>query len=143
MLTLTVLSMLWSLALFRPWRPRSYRSPTPFATWIWSHSPRLENPLPEIFAERLRHQDGVNPIAATADCAKALIQEGRWPDPCTSSLPMPDACKAEGALCYANRNADGSYAWVETSRRGGVRIRDLLHLAPVAHRRHRSMGGER
>jgi hypothetical protein len=74
---LNVLSVLWSLALFHPWRPQSYLSSRPFAAWIWSHWPRLEGPLPEIFAERLRHQDAVNPIAATADCAKALIQEGR------------------------------------------------------------------
>jgi hypothetical protein len=123
---LTMLSVLWSLALFNPLRPQSYLSPTPLAAWVWRGHPGLENPLPEIFAERLRHQDGVNPIASTADCEKALLQEGRWPDPCGSAQPLPEACQSEGALCYANRHADGSYAFVPTSRRGGVRVADLL-----------------
>jgi hypothetical protein len=104
-------------------------SPTPLAAWTWSHYPRLENPLPEIFAERLRHQDGVNPIASTDNCAKALLQEGRWPDPCTSPQVLPSACRAESALCYANRRADGTYAFVPTSRRGGIRLADLLHIS--------------
>lgn len=121
----TVASAIWSLALFQPSAPEHYLSPTRAAAWTWSQHPSWENPLPEIFAERLRHKDGVNTLAATPNCAKALVLGGQWPAPCQPA-PLPAACQAAGVLCYANRRTDGTYDFVETSRRGGIRLAALL-----------------
>jgi hypothetical protein len=126
--TLAALSAVWSIVHFDPRLPEDYLVPTRLALYVWSEYPALENPLPEIFAERLRHSDEVNTMASTSNCAKALLQSGYWPDPCESAQKLPEACSADGALCYANRTQDGSYAFVRTSRRGGVRFVDLLHL---------------
>jgi hypothetical protein len=119
-------SALWSLLFFAPFLPEAYLSPTPFALYVWSHYPSLENPLPEVFAERLRHSDGVNTLASTPNCAKALIQNGQWPLPCVPTGIPASQCGVEGALCYANRRADGGYDFVVTGRRGGVRLTQIF-----------------
>jgi hypothetical protein len=116
------LSAIWTAVYFRPAIPESYLEPTRVALRVWSTYPSLENPLPEIFAERLRHRDGVNTLAATPNCAKVLVQDGVWPQPCAAPRVPPVECDSEGELCYANRKADGSYAFVPTSRRGGISI---------------------
>lgn len=121
----TISSAVWSLLFFQPSAPEHYLSPTSTAAWVWSHHPSWDDPLPEIFAERLRHKDGVNTLAATPDCAKALVLGGQWPAPCEART-LPDACQSPGALCYANRRPDGSYAFVETSRRGGIRLSSIV-----------------
>ena len=116
------LAVVWDLCYFRPSLPERYLTPTATALAVWTTHPSWENPLPEIFAERMRQKDGANLLAATPDCAKALLQDGQWPTPCPS-LPVPSACRHEGALCYANRRPDGTYQFVSTSRRGGYRLR--------------------
>jgi hypothetical protein len=124
---LTAASVVWSLWWFRPTLPERYLEPTRVALYVWSNYPAVENPLPEIFAERLRHQDGVNTLASTPNCAKALIQSGVWPDPCEPVGTLPPDCRAKEALCYGNRRPDGSYAFVPTSRRGGINLWELWH----------------
>lgn len=98
-----------------------YLTPTRIASFTWSRHPSLENPPPEVFAERLRHQDGVNTLAATPDCAKVLVQEGAWPPAC-AARPLPAPCGQPRALCYANRRRDGMYDAVPVSRRPGIRV---------------------
>ena len=119
-------SAAWSVLFFRPSLPEQYLWPTPVAAAVWSRYPAFENPLPEIFAERLRHKDGVNTLASTPNCGKALVQGGQWPDPCAPVGPVPPACSSDGALCYANRRSDGRYDFVLTSRRGGVRLAEIF-----------------
>lgn len=119
-------SVLWSLVFFAPWRPEEYLTPTRVAAFVWSERPSWDNPLPEIFAERMRHRDQVNTLAATPNCAKALLQGGQWPVACPA-FPVPETCAAEGVLCYANRTKKG-YEFRLTSRRGGWRIKDLLRF---------------
>ena len=121
----TALSVACALIWFRPTLPESYLFPTRTALYVWENYPGLENPLPEIFAERLRHADNVNTLASTPTCAKALLQSGQWPADCPR-VETVEACRAEGALCYANRQRDGTYVFVKTSRRGGINVARLL-----------------
>jgi len=116
-------SVIWAGLYFRPSIDERYLAPTRLAMWLWTKQPSWENPLPEIFAERLRHQDGVNPLAATPGCEKALIQEGHWPEGC-APVRAPAVCLEAEALCYANRTGDGRYSFVPTNRRGGILLRN-------------------
>jgi hypothetical protein len=116
-----IVSAIWSIAFFRPSLPDQSLVPTRLALYQWTHYPGLLNPVPEIFAERLRHQDGVNTLAATPDCEKVLIQSGQWPDPCRPQS-APWFCVDQGAHCYANRTARRDYRYVRVERRGGWRL---------------------
>lgn len=59
---------------------------TPLATLVWTQAPGLDNPLPEVFVERVTHADGAPPSpVALPGGGKALI-----------------ACEAPGGLCYDN-----------------------------------------
>ena len=83
--------------------------PTRLAAFVWTRAPALDNPLPEVFVERLTHVDGQPPVpVATAQCEKALIAgtgtDARWPKEC-SPMPVPQDCARAGALCYANGSA--------------------------------------
>ena len=61
-------------------------APTPLANVVWTRMPALDNPLPEVFVERIVHVDGAAPMpVAMPGGEKALI-----------------ACGAPGALCYKN-----------------------------------------
>ncbi len=115
-----LLSALWSVIYFRPSVPENALSPTRLAMFQWTRYPSFQNPVPEIFAERLRHSDGVNPVASTPGCEKALLQGGRWPHPCPPS-EIPVWCAEEEMLCYANRTSSG-YQFVRVPRRGGYRL---------------------
>jgi hypothetical protein len=96
-----------SLVAFRPeWGDRAGDSPNPLAAAIWSRMPGLDNPLPEVFAERTTGADGQPPIpSATPGCEKVLVRgDGReawWPFPC-EPREAPPACTASGAVCYVN-----------------------------------------
>lgn len=111
-------AMLWSLIYFRPSVREAYLEPTRTALYLWTRYPRLHNPLPEIFAERLRHQDMAHTLAATPHCEKVLLTDAVWPSHCAPE-PVPARCR-EG-LCYANRTEEG-YHFVVTSRRAGLDI---------------------
>jgi len=119
MAVVAIVSAGWSAAFFRPGLPEQYLHPR-LASFLWDRYPTLHNPLPEIFAERLRHREPVNTLAATPSCSKALLLGGQWPTPC-SPQAIPSACAQPGALCYANRASSG-YHFVRVSRRGGVRF---------------------
>jgi hypothetical protein len=107
-------SLIWSLFVFHPEQPDNYSQPTKLAAFLWKHHPSLNNPLPEIFFERVSHIDPpVFPIA-TATCSKVLLVEGLWPTRCQPEGAVPFDCMDPGALCYANRTAHG-YEFVEVS----------------------------
>jgi hypothetical protein len=110
-----VLSAGWALVVYRPERAESFRRPTRLAAALWEHVPWLDNPLPEIFVERVTGYDITAAAlipAATASCSKVLLIGGQWPRQCRST-PIPATCATPGACCYANRRADGTYAfWV-------------------------------
>jgi hypothetical protein len=106
LILLALASCVWSIVAFQPRRLESYTTPTRIASILWTWWPSLDNPLPEIFAERVSGEEpGLAPIA-TPDCAKVLLFGGQWPVPCVpQSVPGP--CGARNALCYANRTRSG------------------------------------
>jgi hypothetical protein len=87
---------------------RGGNTPSLGAAMLWTRWPWLDNPLPEVFAERVSGVDGIPPVpVAITGCSKALIRgdgaETWWPFPC-EPRPAPAECLANGALCYANRD---------------------------------------
>jgi len=100
-----VVSISWYA--FRPEAAdRGGSTPSLGATMIWTRWPWLDNPLPEVFAERVSGVDGVPPVPiAITGCRKALIRgdgvEAWWPFPC-EPRQAPAECVAARALCYAN-----------------------------------------
>ncbi|HNV02079.1 MAG TPA: hypothetical protein PLE61_01970 [Vicinamibacterales bacterium] len=96
---------------YRPSRPEAAASPTRLASFLWSRHPSLYDPLPEVFAERLRGLDENWLPVATPGCEKVLLpgrggRDSVWPMPC-APVPVPARCQAPGALCYANRTRTG------------------------------------
>jgi hypothetical protein len=119
--TLAGATVAWTAVYFPPSAPEAYLMPTRAASYVWSRWPNAENPIPEVFAERLRHRDGVNLLAATNDCQKVLVAGGEWPTGCMA-VDVPPPCRSPGQLCYANRGVGGRYSFCPTSRRGGIRL---------------------
>ena len=96
---------------FHPARAEAPDRPTRLASFLWTRHPSLDNPLPEIFAERLRGLDENWLPAATAGCEKVLLpgrggRDSVWPMPCVPATP-PARCREPGAVCYANRTKTG------------------------------------
>jgi hypothetical protein len=110
----SIASLVWCLFLFHSKLPEKYLTPTRLATFLWTHHPSLNNPLPEVFFERVSqiHQRPF-PIA-TATCSKVLLVEGLWPANCLPAGDIPSDCMDPGTLCYANRTAHG-YEFVDAS----------------------------
>ena len=107
-------SLATALANFHPRLADHYLHPTPQASWIWQHWPSANDPLPEVFAERLSGFEGLPrlPVAAPG-CTKALLA-GTGPTPVLKprgcgALDVPAWCQESGRLCYANRSGNG---WV-------------------------------
>ena len=105
------LTCAWSLASFHPALPET-ATPSPLARWLWTHYPAVDNPIPEVFVERIRATDGRWRLpTSTPDCRKILLM-GRgdtnpaWPLPCFPA-DLPPECRRPGALCYANRQGMG------------------------------------
>jgi hypothetical protein len=114
---LALATCIWSIVAFQPRRPENYCAPSRIASILWTRWPSLDNPLPEIFAERLSGEEpGLVPVA-TPDCAKVLLIGGQWPVPCFPQ-PAPRICGTQNALCYANRQ-DGSYSFVRVAPPAG------------------------
>ena len=111
-------SCAWSLVGFHPRRAESYLQPSLLSGYLWTHHPGLTDPLPEVFIERLiGREEWVLPIA-TPRCEKALLvfssDHAAWPQQCQPAR-LPERCRTEGALCYANR-ADTGYAFAPVWR---------------------------
>jgi hypothetical protein len=93
---------------FQPGRPEVYLSQSPQAEFVTAWLPRLYRPVPEIFFERQRHQDGgVRGSVATGDCHVLLLDAGSdWRDlPCRLS---PDEASAADRLFATGWEA----AWI-------------------------------
>lgn len=107
-----VVSVLLAVSLFRPaWADRAGSAPNRLAAALWTEWPAVDNPLPEIFAERMTGIDGSPAVPiATGGCEKILTRgdgnDAWFPVPC-QPRPAPPACVAAGQLCYVN---DGRYA---------------------------------
>jgi len=73
---LVAVSVVCSAYVFRPaWSDRQGQSPNWLAQTVWTTWPAAENPVPEVFAERVSGRDGraVVPVS-TAGCEKVLIR---------------------------------------------------------------------
>jgi hypothetical protein len=109
-------ALVWSVMLFAPARPENYLQPTRLGAALWQRWPAADNPLPEIFSERVSgSQPAPQPPLATPACEKVLII-GRgsgsptgWPGRCEPET-APPFCREVGVLCYANRT-NGEYAF--------------------------------
>jgi len=96
---------------FHPARAEAVDRPTRLASFLWTRHPSIDNPLPEIFAERLRGLDENWLPVATPGCEKVLLpgrggRDSVWPMPCVPVSP-PARCQEPGATCYANRTKTG------------------------------------
>jgi hypothetical protein len=110
-------SCLWCAVAFQPRLPERSGTPSRTASVIWARWPSADNPLTEVFAERLSYAEpGLAPIA-TPGCTKVLLIDGKWPVPCRPE-PAPRWCAAAGALCYANRDGPG-YRFVRAAYPAG------------------------
>jgi hypothetical protein len=113
-----IFSLVWCVFAFHPTQPGDNLTPTRLATFLWKYHPSLNNPVPEVFFERVsRIEQPFFPIA-TATCSKVLLVEGRWPANCQPEGAVPPQCMNQGAFCYANRTAHG-YEFVEAQVRYG------------------------
>ena len=89
-----LVSSAWALATFHPGLRETYLRPTRIAELVWTRYPRLTQPLPEIFVERLRGRElSWNLPVATSGCEKVLVRghgdgSSVWPDRCP---PVTDA----------------------------------------------------
>jgi hypothetical protein len=102
----------WACYAFHPKWPENSGEPSGLAAWVWTHTPALDNPLPEVFSERLSGSEVRAPVPiGTGRCEKVLIA-GRgapyvqWPVPCRP-VAVPRICQTAGVLCYANGTEDG------------------------------------
>jgi hypothetical protein len=116
----TALSVAWSLVAFHPGQPQAYGTPSVLAHVIWTHHPTWNDPLPEVFAERLNGADIRTLPVSTAGCEKILLggnAEGRgvWPIPCRPA-EVPARCLRPRALCYANQ-AGAGYVFAAVAER--------------------------
>jgi hypothetical protein len=113
---LAAASVIWCTIFFAPARPEHYLEPTRLANLLWHRWPAADNPLVEIFSERVSgSQPAPQPPLATAGCEKVLIigrgsgSPTAWPGRCEPQT-APPFCREVDVLCYANRSSDG-YAY--------------------------------
>jgi hypothetical protein len=104
---LVVVSTTMSVWIFHPARLESWTQPTRLSWWLWTTHPTWNNPLPEVFAETIRHEDATEIPTSTPGCEKILLDAGApdgrvWPLPCEPA-PVPAWCRGR---CYANRAGD-------------------------------------
>jgi hypothetical protein len=123
---LTTFGLAWSLVMFHPHLGDHYLRPTPLAGWLWERWPAADDPLPEVFCERLGRQEGTQELPrATPGCSKVLLAAGptgvTWPDGCPPG-DVPDWCRVAGTLCYANR-ADSGWSFALAPRQAGFTYR--------------------
>jgi hypothetical protein len=126
---LAVASSIWCVVYFRPETGEDYGTPSPLADLLWTRYPSINNPLPEIFAERVMGVGDNSWLpAVTSRCEKVLLRgrgtnaEPLWPVPCAPAV-VPPTCRPADALCYANRRGDG-YSFAEAPRQPGYELRD-------------------
>lgn len=127
MVPLMLATCLWSLFAYNPARPEGF-GPTRLSAMLWNRRPGLDNPIPEIFTENTWLEEEAPFPAATPNCSKLLLLDGVWPTPCVP-VEVPDECRGERAMCYANRVADG-YEFVRAGRAFGYPTRPSTRTWP-------------
>jgi hypothetical protein len=116
-------SLVTGLGDYHPRKAERYLTPSFPAAWIWEHWPHLDNPLPEVFAERTAGiEKGRGLPTATEGCEKALLigdgtRQGVWPLWCRPQELSPE-CQSVDTYCYANRRGS-EYSFVRAPRQGG------------------------
>ena len=107
---LAAASMVWCAVTFAPRLPDNYLKPDALASTVWRRWPALDNPLAEIFAERVVGREPARPPVATSGCEKILLLADpkgvEWPERCAQTRVRP-RCSQPGALCYGNQVEDG------------------------------------
>jgi hypothetical protein len=126
----------WTAVTFLPSRSeQDIFQPTRLASWVWRHHPGAENPLAEVFYQKVGHTPGSPQPAALPNCAKVLVVYGEWAR-CPVG-PVPPRCRAKP--CYANRDGD-HYEFVAAPLRGGKSLPppgttpESVPVAPVTAR---------
>jgi hypothetical protein len=138
---LTAASVLWCTVLFAPSRPENYLQPSRLAAMLWQRWPAADNPLVEIFSERISgSQPAPEPPLATEGCEKVLIigrgsgSPTAWPGRCEPQT-APPFCREVDVLCYANRSNSG-YAYSRLPRLWTRSPGDMMprrgHTDPIA-----------
>jgi len=121
---LAAASAAWSVVVFSPSLPERYLEPSAFASFLWQRSPGLDDPLAEVFAERVAGHESAWPPVATPGCEKILLagdgSSAAWPARCTS-VELPEFCRPNGALCYANQTHAG-YRFASAPATPGWRV---------------------
>jgi hypothetical protein len=131
MRVLAVTSVIWCSVFFAPSLAEEYLKPTPLAATIWHRWPDLDNPMAEVFTERVSGREPPpKPPIATSGCEKVLLvgngTTAAWPATCAPpTISIPSECRESGALCYANRTltaysftkADAQPTWLVWERR--------------------------
>jgi hypothetical protein len=110
-------SLVWSAIFFAPKLPENYLRPTALARTLWQRWPAVDNPLVEVFAERVSGSEPApEPPLASPGCDKVLIvgagggSATRWPARCEPAA-APPFCREVDVLCYANRSS-GAYGFI-------------------------------
>jgi hypothetical protein len=105
-------SLVWSAIFFAPKLPENHLRPTALARTLWQRWPAVDNPLVEVFSERVSGSEPApGPPLATPGCEKVLIagagegNDARWPARCTPAT-APPFCREVDVLCYANRSGE-------------------------------------
>src|SRR3982751_5245705 len=98
-------SSVMSVIMFHPDVAEHQREPSAAAHYLWTRHPGWNNPLPEIFAEVLAHDEVRSAPTWTAGCEKVLLighgGNAPFPIPCYP-MPAPAECRVEDVLCYAH-----------------------------------------
>jgi len=120
--------MAWCAWAFAPSLPDQYLKPSTLAAEVWTRWPDLDNPVAEVFAERIAAREPARPPVASAGCEKILLAgDGTgttWPPACPTAA-LPDFCQTKDVFCYANRTAAG-YRFVLASFTPAWQF-DVLH----------------
>jgi hypothetical protein len=107
-----IASLVWCIFMFHPNLSENSLTPTRLASFLWTRYPSLNNPLADVFFERISHAEQALFPIATATCSKILLVGGLWPATCLPEGDIPAHCMDPEALCYANRTPQG-YKFVE------------------------------
>ena len=129
-------------------RTRWPRHPPPSGSRITCRDSTIQ--CLKCFSERYTGVDGAVPLPVSShECGKVLLSglrraSVRWPIPCMPA-PIPEACRAPGVLCYANR-VNAGYVfdiapqqpgfWLRCRGRAGAALEwtSRLRLAPCENR---------
>ena len=113
---------------FHPARAEAADRPTRLATFLWTRYPSIDNPLPEIFAERLRGLDENWLPVATPDVRKSFCRGG-------AGATASGRCRARP--CHAARAMPGGRRHVlREPHEDRIRVREppRVHAAGVPPR---------